>query len=162
MITIRPLVSTAHCPTDDINRLLSELSSSSSQKPATESELLGLIGNPHFHFFLATEQKLGAERCAGMATIFFQRVASRWVAEIHDVVVDKQFRRRGVGELLLDRLLAEAERYANNFKEKIKVDLTSKPDRIAANKMYKKAGFTLIATATKGGTNLYRKIMTPT
>lgn len=56
-----------------------------------------------------------------MATIFFQRTLSGWIAEIHDVVVDKNHRGKGVGEQLMRKLLETAEEFAKEHKQDIKV-----------------------------------------
>lgn len=162
MIEIKELTTDAVCPTAAINRLLSELSLSPVKNPVTREEMKKMLDNPHFHLFLATERKLGANRPVGMATIYFQRIIARWIAEIHDVVLDKEYRGQGIGEALVERLLAEAEQYANTYHVPINVDLTSRPARVAGNMMYKKLGFILVAAATENGTNLYRKIVIPT
>ena len=98
-----------------------------------------------------------------MATVFFQRNLARWIAEIHDVVVDKEQRRRGIGELLTKRLMDTALEFSKERNIKIKLYLTSRPSRIAANTLYKKLGFVLVSKSFGGwGTNLYKIIVEPT
>ena len=58
-------------------------------------------------------------------------------AVVEDVVVDDAWRGRGIGELLVRRLLELArEKGARG------VSLTSNPDRAAANRLYVRLGFT--------------------
>ena len=64
---------------------------------------------------------------------------------IEDVVVDEAARGKGVGELLNRHALDIAK--ARGAKT---VDLTSRPSRVAANKLYQKLGFVL------RDTNVYR------
>ena len=68
-------------------------------------------------------------------------------AWIDDVVVDEAARGRGVGEALNRAALDEARR--RGAKE---VDLTSRPDREAANRLYHASG------SSHRDTNVYRYI----
>lgn len=70
---------------------------------------------------------------------------------IHDVVTDVSHRGKVLGgqslaELILRGIIENATQYRY-------LELTSKPDRVAANRLYQKLGFKLIAS---GDTNLYR------
>ncbi|MDA2952979.1 MAG: GNAT family N-acetyltransferase, partial [Actinomycetota bacterium] len=66
-------------------------------------------------------------------------------AWIEDVVVDADARGKGVGEALNTFALAEAKRQGS-----ITVDLTSRPSREAANRLYQRLGF------KERETNVYR------
>jgi ribosomal protein S18 acetylase RimI-like enzyme len=63
-------------------------------------------------------------------------------ARIEDVVVDGEARGRGVGAALTEEALRLAERAGATT-----VDLTSRPSRAAANRLYERAGFTRRDTA---------------
>lgn len=69
-------------------------------------------------------------------------------ARIEDVVVEERYRRRGLGEKLVRRLIQEAR----SRKAKV-VELTSRPSRVAANSLYRRLGF------RKRNTNVYRLIL---
>lgn len=108
----------------------------------------------------------------GMATIFYRHLLSGWIGEIHDVVVDNKYFRQGYGRLLTQHIFADAERRAKDLGRPIKLMLTSKPARTAANSMYLQAGFKMIAESAtffdghgpknvEGATNLYMKIINP-
>jgi ribosomal protein S18 acetylase RimI-like enzyme len=81
----------------------------------------------------------------GSLTLVIFRIPTGLRAWIEDVVVDESARGRGVGEALnrfaLDRARADGART---------VDLTSRPSREAANRLYQRLGF------TERETNVYR------
>ena len=75
-------------------------------------------------------------------------------AQIHDVIVMEKHRGRqpgrdqSIAEEIIGNLIDEARGLGINY-----IELTSKPERIAANYLYRKLGFVMIA---EGKTNLYR------
>jgi GNAT superfamily N-acetyltransferase len=64
---------------------------------------------------------------------------------MEDIVVDKEYRRQGIGTGLITRLGLKAAQLGMKY-----VDFTSNPNRIEANKRYVALG------AKKRSTNLYR------
>ncbi|MDO0910282.1 GNAT family N-acetyltransferase [Streptomyces sp. DT2A-34] len=72
----------------------------------------------------------------GTLTLVLLPVPSGLRARIEDVVVDSAARGHGVAGLLLD----EAVRLAREAGART-VDLTSRPDRAAANRLYERVGF---------------------
>jgi ribosomal protein S18 acetylase RimI-like enzyme len=120
------------------------------------------LSNPNFYLFVAVKDLPQGQKIVGMATIFFQRNIARYISEIHDVVVDENCRGQGLGEQLVRTLIAAAHTFASERNTKIKLFLTSRPSRVAANKLYLKLGFTLVAEATGSwGTNLYKLMVIP-
>ena len=79
------------------------------------------------------------------ATLCVFRAPSSVKASIEDVVVHADYRGQGLGRMLLDRLLYEAR-----VLSPIEVQLTSKPARVAANRLYQSMGF------QRKETNVYR------
>ena len=77
-------------------------------------------------------------RIVGMLTLVVFRIPTGVRAWIEDVVVDETMRGRGVGEALSQ----EAVRRAVGAGART-VDLTSRPSREAANRLYRRLGFTL-------------------
>jgi ribosomal protein S18 acetylase RimI-like enzyme len=65
-------------------------------------------------------------------------IPSGWRAWIEDVVVDEKARGRGVGEALT----REGVRLAREDGART-LDLTSRPSRAAANRLYERVGFQL-------------------
>src|SRR5260370_40281170 len=75
-------------------------------------------------------------RIVGMLTLIVVRIPTRVRAWIEDVVVDETARGRGVGEALSQ----EAVRRALDLGART-VELTSRPSREAANRLYQRLGF---------------------
>lgn len=80
-------------------------------------------------------------KIAGMGWIFPRQTLLRKQAVVEDMIVDEKFRGKGLGEKILLELIDWAK------KQKVEViELTTNPKRIAANALYKKAGFKLHVT----------------
>ena len=100
-------------------------------------ELKRIVGNPTVTMAVAKD----GSRIVGVATLYTIQKVGKHIAHIEDVVVDSAYRGRGLGKKLIRTLIAEAR------KRKIKtLNLTSRPARIVANKLYKKLGFKLKKT----------------
>jgi len=121
-------------------RLVPQLSSSS--PPPTAGELGQIVASPASVLFVARD---GADRIVGSLTIALFRVPTGVRAWIEDVVVDESARGAGVGEALTLAAVRRAE--AEGARS---VDLTSRPSREAANRLYLRLGFEARAT------NVYR------
>lgn len=85
------------------------------------------------------------QEIAGMLTLAIYQTPSGRHAWIEDVVVDASMRNQGYGQALTQAAI----QFAHSQKAKA-VSLTSRPERVAANKLYQKLGFQLLKT------NLYR------
>ena len=85
------------------------------------------------------------EKIVGMLTLAVFRIPSGVRAWIEDVVVDTEARGRGIGAALVRRAIEIAQESGART-----VDLTSRPSREAANKLYQKLGF------EQRSTNVYR------
>jgi ribosomal protein S18 acetylase RimI-like enzyme len=119
--------------------LIPQLSRSS---PAPSKEALSrIVADPGATLFVARD----GQRVVGMLTLITFEIPTAVRAWIEDVVVDEAGRGQGVGAALVQAALERsAERGART------VDLTSRPDREAANRLYVRMGF----EARK--TNVYR------
>jgi ribosomal protein S18 acetylase RimI-like enzyme len=84
-------------------------------------------------------------RVVGTLTLAVFRIPTGVRAWIEDVVVDATSRGSGVGAALVNAALARAEAAGART-----VDLTSRPDREAANRLYLRLGFAARST------NVYR------
>ena len=114
---------------------------SKSNPPPSRSELEVLVKSEASTLFLA---KLDG-RIVGSLTLVMFRIPTGARAWIEDVVVDDSARGHGAGESLNQAALDFAK--ANGA---ITVDLTSRPSREAANRLYRRMGFKLRES------NLYR------
>lgn len=123
-----------------VERLVRQLSRSS---PApSPAELEELIGSPASHLLLARDDD---DTVVGMLTLAVFRVPTGLRAWIEDVVVDEAVRGRGVGAELTNAAIHLA-----NQRGARTVDLTSRPSREAANRLYQRLGF------VQRETNVYR------
>lgn len=89
----------------------------------------------------------------GMACLSECLPLSNWYGLIDDVVRDEDYLGKGVGERLVQKLIALAKEMGLE-----RIELHSHPDRVPANKMYIKLGFELISKGdpAKGTSNQYR------
>ena len=121
------------------HRLIPQLSSSSA--PISAQELEEIIESDTTVLFAARS----GQEIVGLLTLAMFRIPTGVRAWIEDVVVDNQARGKGVGDALNRAALAEAERRGSKT-----VDLTSRPSREAANRLYQRLGF------KQRDTNVYR------
>ena len=115
---------------------------SKSNPSPSRSELEALVKSEASTLFLA---KLDG-RIVGSLTLAMFRIPTGVRAWIEDVVVDDSARGHGAGEAVNRAALDFAKANAA-----ITVDLTSRPSREAANRLYQRLGFTLRET------NVYRR-----
>ncbi len=160
MFTIHRLLPYQPIHLPSLNRLLNQQSPGKSVADMTDQELAFSTSSAHFHAYVALDSE--SRVCLGLATMFFQCNIVRWIAELHDVVVDETQRGKGIGEQLVRHTLSVALEFSRTNDIKIKLYLTSRPSRVAANALYKKLGFTLVSQADGAwGTNLYKIIVEP-
>ncbi len=114
---------------------------SSSNPPPTADQLADIISSEASVLFLARVDG----RIVGSLTLATFRIPTGVRAWIEDVVVDGEARGHGVGEALNKAALAEAQ-----SRGAITVELTSRPSREAANRLYQRLGFVV------RDTNVYR------
>jgi ribosomal protein S18 acetylase RimI-like enzyme len=164
MIEIRRIKQNSDFSVGGINNLLAQQSPGETERTLQAEDLGNLVlCNSLFHLLVAVLKDESGERYVGMGTIFFQCNLARWIAEIHDVVVDENFRGLHLGEKIIKSLLDVALQFSKSRNIKIKLFLTSRPSRVAANALYQKLGFVLVAKAEGDwGTNLYKIIVEPT
>ena len=98
---------------------------------------------PGTHLFAAVGDDGRILGCASLCV--FDSPTGR-KASIEDVVVSSRARRQGIGRALMDHIIG----YALRELAPIDLHLTSRPERVAANEMYKRMGF------KKRVTNVYR------
>ena len=123
-----------------VNRLLPQLDREA--EPMTEERFRAVLRSEATHFFIAeTDDKV----IAGMLSAVVYNIPTGTKFWIEDVVVDESYRGKGIGKDLMKCAIDFAR-----SKGARSVDLTSRPDRVAANKLYQDLGFVLRET------NVYR------
>jgi ribosomal protein S18 acetylase RimI-like enzyme len=124
-----------------LSRLLAHLSSA---VPPDADELTGLARSESTTLLSARVDG----RLVGTLTLVTFPLLTGVRALIEDVVVDPEERGHGVGTALVEEALRRAEGLGCRT-----VDLTSRPSRIEANRLYEKLGF------ERRETNVYRKTL---
>jgi len=125
-----------------VNALVPQLSSSS--PPASLDELSRIVDDSATTLFVARD----GDRIVGMLTLAAFRIPTAQRAFIEDVVVDEAARGTGVAAALVQAALDRAAELGART-----VDLTSRPDREAANRLYQRMGFEVRET------NVYRRTL---
>ena len=103
---------------------------------------------------------VGREKVAE-ALLHIFHTKTRIYAEIHDVLIVEEHRRRGHGTRLLNGIRDFVTQYAAEQQHDVHIRFTSGPHRKAANHLYQKLGYPLLAKATKDGTNYYGTVVQP-
>jgi GNAT superfamily N-acetyltransferase len=122
-----------------LNHLLPQLSSSA--QPLTLAQVETIVGAAANTFFIARHEG----RIVGTLTLATFPILTGLRAWIEDVVVDDSVRGLGYGAALTNAAVERARELGATT-----VDLTSRPARVAANRLYQKCGF--VARET----NVYR------
>ncbi|HEY3702089.1 MAG TPA: GNAT family N-acetyltransferase [Acidimicrobiales bacterium] len=115
---------------------------SSSSPPPSPAELAEIVESPATTLLVA---RLPEGEIVGTLTLVVFRIPTGVRAWIEDVVVDDSARGRGVGEALNEEAIRRAVAAGARS-----VDLTSRPSREAANRLYRRLGFEV------RDTNVYR------
>ena len=115
---------------DAFARLVPQLSQSS--PPPDGAQVALLVADPGSVVFVARLDGV----IVGTLTLVLYRIPTGLKAWIEDVVVDDAARGRGVGEALNRHAIALAGSLGATT-----IDLTSRPSREAANRLYRRIGF---------------------
>ena len=129
-----------------MNKLIPQLSSSTPQRSAEFVQ--DFLAQPSVFLFVYrpdSADENGETPILGMLSLATFDIPTGRRAWIEDVVVDEAARGQGAGQ----KLVEAAVEYAQEIGSK-SVDLTSRPTREAANRLYRRAGFGLRET------NVYR------
>jgi ribosomal protein S18 acetylase RimI-like enzyme len=130
---------------DAAARLVPQLSPSS--PPPTLEQLRRIVADPATTLLVATNGG-GDAQVVGMLTLAIFMLPTGVRAWIEDVVVDDESRGSGVASALVAAALERAQEEGART-----VDLTSRPDREAANRLYLRLGF------ARRETNVYRRTL---
>jgi ribosomal protein S18 acetylase RimI-like enzyme len=132
-------------PTDEIVQAIGDLLpllSKSAPRPGA-AEVAEIVGSPATKLLVARDGEGGP--VVGTLTLALFRIPTGLRAWIEDVIVSESVRGRGCGEQLTQAALDIARAAGART-----VDLTSRPSRQAANRLYQRMGF------ENRETNLYR------
>ena len=127
---------------EGLNHLLPQLSTNAT--PLTQSDIESLVDSSTVTVFIARTEG----RIVGSLTLVVFPIPTGLRAWIEDVVVDEAARGTGVGEALTNAAVDESRR-----RHVRSIDLTTRPSREAANRLYARLGFELRET------NVYRFVV---
>ena len=120
--------------TDDVvdafRRLVPQLSTSAA--PLDAAALRAIVSSPAVTVLLARSES----EIVGTLTLVTFPIPTAYRAWIEDVIVDDSARGQGVGMLLTEEALKLAKEAGART-----VDLTTRPSRVAAGRLYERAGF---------------------
>ena len=129
-----------------LGRLIPQLSRTATALSAEQCE--AFIGQPGVFLFVYRSSRRsedGTYPILGMLTLATFTIPTGLRAWVEDVVVDSSARGQGAGRALVEAAVAHAGELGART-----VDVTSRPSREAANRLYRRAGFELRET------NVYR------
>ncbi|RJR13228.1 GNAT family N-acetyltransferase [Candidatus Parcubacteria bacterium] len=116
----------------------------SNEKKCTLESLQTLVQNPMSELWVVKEEG----KIVGIATLTLAARLSGLSARLEDVAVDESQRGKGIGQSLCEKVIERAkERGARS------ISLTTRPERVAAHKLYEKLGF------KRKETDVYRLVL---
>lgn len=124
---------------EQINVLLPQLSSHA--QPFSLHELKRVLEQKHLVYLIAREKG----NIVGMGLLWIFRKSIGLQGIIEDMAVSETYQGKGIGKEIAKKLIDIGKR-----KKLTHIDLTSRPERVAANELYKKLGF------QRRDTNVYR------
>lgn len=135
----QPQVQLVDEPTQELvealTRLLPQVSSRAA--PLTAERVRIALQTPSTYVFVARVD----DAIVGMALLLVHTTLAGQSGYVDEVAVDERSRGHRVGAALMHALLEQASRFQLDV-----VTLTSRPSRVAANKLYQSVGFTLKET----------------
>ena len=129
-----------------MGRLIPQLSRSAA--PMSEADVQRFLAQDSVHLFAFRPDEADAQGnrpILGMLSLVAFEIPTGVRAWVEDVVVDEAARGQGAGFALVEAAVEHAKKVGART-----VDLTSRPSREAANRLYQRAGFQLRET------NVYR------
>jgi ribosomal protein S18 acetylase RimI-like enzyme len=139
MVEVRDVTSVTPDIVSAMNHLLPQLSNSA--PPLTEEKLTAIVASPTTALFAAFSD----DRMVGALTLAVFTIPTGVRAWIEDVVVDENARGLGVGKALTLAAMERAKACGART-----IELTSRPSREAAHRLYESLGFQIRET------NVYR------
>lgn len=115
---------------EDVNRLIPQLSSSA--RKLSFRDFRKITRDINVLFFVFRD----GGKIIGMGFLVFLLTPVGLRARIEDMVIDENYRGKGLGIVLTRRLIAEAKKRQARW-----VEFTSRKDRVATNRFYQKFGF---------------------
>lgn len=142
-IVIEQITTFSHETAEAISHLAKQIGKN--YKPFTDNDLQEIVSSPQSFLFVA--RNVPTQQIVGMIMVFVFRIPYVKKAYMDDLIVDHEFRGKGIGKLLMKKAAEIAKEKGAAY-----ADFTSRPQRIEGNSLYEKLGF------KKRDTNVYRLI----
>lgn len=139
MITISTIRRATEQDRRGINRVTPQVSSNGGSM--SMKEFRDIVRDRNTTIVVARDK----ERIVGMGILAILRTPLKLRAEVECVVVDEAYRGQGIGRHLMEKIITTARKL-----KLYSIQLTSRPSRKAAQKLYQGVGF------EKAKTNVYR------
>lgn len=138
MIKIERIKKSSQHIIDTLNNLLPQLGA---DYVMSQSLLEQIVDREDVYLFVATKDDI----IVGTLTLAMYPIPTGLKAWIEDVIVDENYRGFGIARKLVDRAIQQAKE-----RNVASLSLSSRPERVAANKLYQAMSFEIRET------NLYR------
>lgn len=115
-------------------------------KELTDEDYKLMLTSPSNFLYVAKEVASG--KIAGMISLVVVRIPYVKKSSFEDLVVDENYRGKGIGTMLLKKAIEKAKEENAAY-----IDFTSRPRRVEGNELYKRLGF------AQRETNVYRLIL---
>jgi ribosomal protein S18 acetylase RimI-like enzyme len=139
MIRISRVRSATKSDLADVNNLLRQLSGSA--RILDMKAYRRMLSNKSYLLFVARDGR----RIVGMVSLILMEIPVAFRTRMEDMVVDEAYRGQGIGQKLSRVIIAAAKKNGG-----ASMDLTTRPGRSSAHKLYEKLGF------KKRDTDVYR------
>ena len=140
-MTIKKLTRVSNEALKNINMLLVQLRDDLSGHKAKLANLRDMVKDKRIALIVVRDGK----RIVGMATLYVLQKLGKRVARIEDVIIDTQYRGKGLGTKLIQVVIATAR-----AQKAQSLQVNSRPVHVVGNKLYRKIGFRIKET------NVYR------
>lgn len=135
MITVSELKEVSHQSLEELTVLVRDLHTD--ERTVQKEDLKTMVETENIRLVVVKDD----DKIIGVATLYIQQKLGGKNGIVEDVVVSGDYRGQGLGE----KLMREVIEIARN--EKLKsISLTSRPQRVAAHKLYQKVGFQIKET----------------
>lgn len=135
MITVSELKEVSQQSLEELTALVRDLHAD--ERIVQKEELETMVEAENIRLVVVKDE----DKIIGVATLYIQQKLGGKNGIVEDVVVSGDYRGQGLGEKLMREVIEIARR------EKLKsISLTSRPQRVAAHKLYQKVGFQIKET----------------
>ncbi len=133
MITVSRRTDITQAGVDQLNELMQQLHADKGGTPKGSLESVrALLQQKNIVMVTVND----GDAIVGVASLYLMPKVGKLVSHLEDVVVSSEYRGQGLGKQLVQKAIELAKELGV-----ISIALTSRPERVAANRLYQKLGF---------------------